>query len=290
MTEPFYAGIVEIHQQVDVRNENGLHEPLITKDQHLEIVRIMNGKPKLQTGPRKNGNPKYPLSNLITCDKCVEERIGRLVGLDLRNGTPNSKIYERYRCRSCMLYITKEEIHTQIEKLFEKYSVDLEESEHLLKALNIVWKQKEAQAEQDVRNIEARIRNLHKTIAEQVEAAIDPANSSIKENILALIDKKKVNISTLEDELDNLRLKADADKERFLTFAFDFVRNLGSNFLDLSPQNRALCKELVFPGGFYLNENKKVYTPQISPLITLATKKKDAEASDNSHLVRVTGL
>lgn len=58
----------------------------------------------------------------------------------------------------------------------------------------------------------------------------------------------------------------------------------------LSPENRLRSKELVFPGRFYVNENKKVYTPEISPLITLAIKKKDTEVSDNSHLVRVTGL
>lgn len=31
LTDPFYAGIVEINKQVVFRNENGLHEPLITK-------------------------------------------------------------------------------------------------------------------------------------------------------------------------------------------------------------------------------------------------------------------
>lgn len=290
VTDPFYAGIVEIRKQVDIRNENGLHEPLITKEQHMEILRIMNGKPKNQSGPRKNGNPKYPLSNLISCDKCVDERWGRLVGLDLRNGKPYSKTYERYRCRSCMRYTTREEIHNQIEKLFEKYSVSVAESEQLIEALNIVWKRKEAQVEQDIRHLETKINGLSKTVAMQVEAATDPANASIRNDILTLIVKKKETISELEEEQDKLRRKADADKELFLSFSFDFIRDMGSSFLTLSFENRLRCKELVFPGGFYINSNNKVYTPEISPLITLATKKKDAEASDNSHLVRVRRL
>lgn len=289
VTDPFYAGIVEIHQQVDIRNENGLHEPLITREQHLEILRIMNGKPKNQSGPRKNGNPKYPLSNLVACDKCLDKRVGRLVGLDLSNGK-SSKIYERYRCRSCMRYSTRDEIHDQIEQLFKKYSADIEESEQLIQALNVVWRQKETQVEQDARNLEAKISNLQKNIATQVEAATEPSNAAIRDDILALIVRKKEMVAALEDELDNLRKKADSDKDQFLRFAFDFIRNMGSNFLMLSPENRLRCKELVFPGGFYVNENKKVYTPEISPLITLATKKKDAEASDNSHLVRVRRL
>lgn len=44
------------------------------------------------------------------------------------------------------------------------------------------------------------------------------------------------------------------------------------------------------PVGFYLSAENKVYTPEISPLYGLEANKKDAEASLNSHLVRVKGL
>lgn len=70
-----------------------------------------------------------------------------------------------------------------------------------------------------------------------------------------------------------------------LEFAFSFVDGMGSNFLDpelVSQENRLRCKNLVFPAGFYLDENSKVYTPEISLLYRLATKKKDAEASEDS--------
>jgi hypothetical protein len=75
-TDPFYAGVVEINQQVKVRNEQGIHEPLITIEQHLELLSIFDDKKKTQTGPRKNGNPKYPLNAITSHDKlrCKKQR------------------------------------------------------------------------------------------------------------------------------------------------------------------------------------------------------------------------
>ena len=85
--DPFYAGIVEISKQVDVRNEAGLHEPLLTIEQHKKIIKIFQDRPKNQKGPRKNGNPDFPLSNLITCENCVNSStIPRFVGFNHGNG------------------------------------------------------------------------------------------------------------------------------------------------------------------------------------------------------------
>jgi hypothetical protein len=68
------------------------------------------------------------------------------------------------------------------------------------------------------------------------------------------------------------------------------VSNLGENFLSISPENRAKCKQIIFPAGFYMNTEKNVYTPEISPLIRLAANKKDLPEAEKSLLVRVRGL
>lgn len=103
-------------------------------------------------------------------------------------------------------------------------------------------------------------------------------------------NKKKDEITDLEEYLRKLKNNSDEDKERFLNFALHYAKNMGSKFLELSPEHILRCKQILFPAGFYLDENNKVYTPEISPLYGLATKKKSAEALDNSHLVRVRGL
>jgi hypothetical protein len=289
LTDPFYAGIVEIDKQVKVRNENGLHEPLITIAQHEELIRIMQGKKKNQTGPRKNGNPKYPLSNHVTCDLCLGKPKCRFVGFDNSNGK-SPKIYEKYRCRSCARWLSREELHGKVEKYFKQHAITTKGMEALVKALNTVWDLREGQAEQEARRLKHKIENFNAAIANQVEAATDPSNYEIKQNILDSIAKKKNEISNLEYELSNIKHTADADKERFIRFALNFVNNMGSEFMTIPPAQRLRCKQLLFPAGFHLDADNRVYTPEISPIYGLATKKKSAEALDNSHLVRVKGL
>lgn len=289
-TDPFYAGIINIQKQVKVYNENGLHEPLITKAQHYKLLEIMDEKKKNQSGPRKNGNPKYPCNNIVTCDSCLSERNGRVVGFDHGNGKSNSKVYEKYRCRACGKYLTRQELHDMIVKQFKDNPISSEGLGRLIDALEVVWKQKRGEAEQEKIRINSHIHDLNDKIAQHIEAITDPGNTLIKDDLLAAVQKKKDEIAELESRLDRVQSEADNNKEQFLRFAYAFVENMGEKFLEISQENRLRCKQIVFPAGFHLSAARKVYTPQISPLITLAATKKDAEASNNSHLVRVTGL
>jgi DNA invertase Pin-like site-specific DNA recombinase len=290
ITDPFYAGIVEIDKQVKVRNENGLHKALITKEQHFELVAIMNNKKKNQKGPRTNGNKQFPLSNLVTCDQCLDSTIGRLVGYEHSNGHSKHLTWEKYRCRACRKYLPKKDLHSQIEQCFNDNVMTDDGLNDFLEALNIVWGRQQTQARQDAIRIRHCIESLSISIQEQVEAATDPTNASIKQDILIMIAKKKTDINEYEDNLSKLSEEAEDDRERFLRFAINFVEDMGSQFLELPPENRLRCKLLVFPAGFYINADKKVYTTEISPLYRLATKKKSTEVLDNSLLVRVQGL
>lgn len=96
----------------------------------------------------------------------------------------------------------------------------------------------------------------------------------------------KTQIQELEEELSDLNQKMDSDKDCFLKFAFRFISSLGENFLTITPENCTKCKQIIFPAGFYMDAEKNVYTPEINPLIRLAGNKKDAEASDFTHLVQ----
>ena len=291
VTDPFYAGVVEINKQVKYRNENGLHEPLITLEQHYEILRVMDAKKKYQKGPRKNGNPEYPVSNLVTCDLCVgTSNIPRYVGFPHGNGKNPDLVYHKYRCRSCGRYILRQELHPKIEQVFQDNPITEGGKKNFLEALDIVWKERESQAKQDAVRIMQKIKQLNTAISTEVIAAIDPSNISIKQDILSSIENRKRTITELEDELSRLSESADSDRESFLNFAFDFIDNMSSRFLKISTENRLKCKQIVFPAGFYLDANNKVYTPDISPIYRLATIKKDLPKLEKSLLVRVQGL
>lgn len=289
VTDPFYAGIVEINKQVKLRNENGLHEPLITKEQHQELIWIMEGKRKNQGGPRKNGNPEYPLSNYVTCELCKDIKYGRYVGFKHSNGK-NIRFYHKYRCRSCKRYLSRDDLHSEIERYFNDHPVTQNGIDALVKAIDIVWRDKAKQAIQDSNRITRQIDALNRSIDDQVEAATDPSNAAIKENIIALVEKKRCNIAKLEEEASKIKNGVDNDRDRFLRFALNFAGNTGCKFLEISAENRQRCKLILFPAGFYLDEKNKVYTPEISLIYGLATTKKGAEAPNNSHLVRVRRL
>lgn len=290
VTDPFYAGIVEIDKQVRVRNENGLHEPLISKAEHYQLLKIMNGKKKNQSGPRKGGNPKYPLNNLVSHDLCEDKRYGRLVGVDIHNGKNRSKIYEKYRCRECKSSLPRQELHIKISEHFNDNPMTKEGLADLMEALDKVWKQREGESEQSGNRIKHKISKLREGIANSVEAATDPSNATIKSEIIASIEKKKQDIIDLEEELDKITTEVTSHKDEFLKFAFNFVADMGGNFLEISQDNRLRCKQIIFPAGFCLDKNKNVYTPEISPLYRLATNKKDLSESEKSFMVRVKRL
>lgn len=290
-TDPFNAGILEVHKQVDVHNPGGIHEPLITPEQHLELLKIFDKRKKYQLGPRKNGNPEYPLSNHVTCALCTtKSTIPRYVGFPHSNGKNAKLIYHKYRCRSCGRYITREELHSKVTKLLSSISISQTVRGEFLEALATVWKQKESQAVLDSQQISRKISNLNESVESQAIAAIDPANAPIKDEILKSIAKKKEMVKSLEDELDLLTKTRDEGKKQFLEFAFNFIEKFNTQFFSLSHQNRLRCKQLLFPAGFYLDENNKVYTPETSLIYRLLSSKKDLPDTEKSLLVRVQGL
>lgn len=290
VVDPYYAGVVEMDKQVKFRNENGRHDSLITLEQHYELVRIMSNRKKYQNGPRKNGNPEYPLSNLVSCHVCIGKNINRYVGFPHGNGKNPKLVYHKYRCRSCGRYLTRDELHPKIEQQFKRNAMSKEGRADFLDALNTVWKENESQSKQNTVRIIQTIESLRKSIQTQAMAAIDPENSSIKQEILANIESKKQEVTDKENELRELTQEAGYDEERFLKFAYDFIDNMGIRFLEIDKEDRLRCKQVVFPEGFYLDADNKVYTPKISPLITLQTNKKDLPKLEKSLLVRVQGL
>lgn len=291
-TDIFYAGTIEMNAQVKVSGVKGLHEPLITLEEHYRLIEIFDNKPKYQIGPKRNGNPKFPLNNLMEHESCVDlKNKGRLVGFDHTNGK-YVKIYQKYRCRSCNQYWHKEDVDKEIIDLFDRYEMSCDTQRKIIKALEIVWLKDNENKVHEQRSIRLAMVNLEKTIEQKVESATDDTNRAIKDDILKIIDKKKAELSSLELQLEKLTSQEEEDKREFMEFALSFIQETGKHFLDpyITKEYRMVCKQMLFPAGIYINPSGKVYTPEVSVFFRGEIKKKDAEASDNSHLVRVRRL
>ncbi|NCU38346.1 recombinase family protein [Candidatus Saccharibacteria bacterium] len=289
-TDSFYAGVVEMNKQVQYRNENGLHRPLITMEQHLKLIDIFTKKKKTQSGPRKNGNPDYPLSNIVHCKKCLEKRNGRFVGFDNNNGVNKERVYHRYRCRGCGQYFTKDELHEKVSNYVGEYQMTEYGRTELIAALSAVWKARRKTAEVEKIRLASDITSVKRTINDRVEAAINPDNKAIKDNILKMIENDKVRLASLEEKYENYVNDDQAEKERFIAFALEHAENLQRLFIKLPKPRLLQCKQMLFPAGFWIDGNRKVYTPEMSILTRLASNKKDLPNPEKSFMVRVQRL
>jgi len=67
----------------------------------------------------------------------------------------------------------------------------------LTKALDIVWKRREGENQQEAVRLRHKLTSLQDSISQQVEAATNPENASIKTDIMANIAKgrKKLRVS-----------------------------------------------------------------------------------------------
>lgn len=290
ITDPYYAGIVVMEKQIKVRNENGLHEPLISKDQHRAILEIMANKKKSQAGPQKNGNPEFPLNNIVTCEKCLDKKNGRIVGFKHTNGKKSSKTYYKYRCRSCGRYIQRDLLHSKVTTCIESYMMHPIMVDFVLKTLNEMWEKEAGQAAQEINRLNHKISVLKQKINQQVESVSDPEYALVKDEILVSISQKKDEIQELEKEIYILGHTEEKDRDRFIGFTFTTLDNMDKFFLVMEPERRARCKQVLFPDGFVWQKNNEVYTPKVSPIYTLFPYKKNLSKIERSLMVRVRGL
>lgn len=129
-------------------------------------------------------------------------------------------------------------------------------------------------------------KQLRAKIEEIVDAVADPSNAVIKPEMLASIAKKKSEVDDLENEVRRLRNESESGEEDFLRFAYDFIENMATKWVEISEPNPKRCKQIMFPAGILWTAENKVYTPEVSPLIRLAANKKVSAAAAETFLVR----
>lgn len=289
-TDPFYAGVVEMNKQVQYRNENGLHKPLITLEQHAKLLDIFTKKKKNQTGPRKNGNPDFPLSNIVHCEACKEKKYGRYVGMSVHNGVNKERTYDKYRCRSCRSYFTRDQLHKDVARHVGRYQMTEYGRTELVQALSAVWKSRRKKADEEKIHLARNITALRQLIDNRIDAAIQPENASIKSDLMRRIEEEKSKLEVMEREYDDFDKHNTTEKERFIIFALEHAENMERHFIKLPKQRLLQCKQILFPAGFWIDANRNVYTPEMSILYRLASNKKDLPKLEKSSMVRIRRL
>lgn len=91
----------------------------------------------------------------------------------------------------------------------------------------------------------------------------------------------------IEAKIEKIENNRNDDRERFLQFALAFADDLGNGSFALQPNQAKKCELLLFPNGFFVDADKKVHIPKISPFYRYRSTKKASKDAQNSLMVNL---
>lgn len=291
IANPYYAGIVEMHKQIDARNENGLHEPLITRKQHECILEALNHKKKLHRGPVKGGNENFPLNQILLCEDCATRgnKTFKFTGYDNTNGR-TSKIYSRYYCRGCYKSLSRFEAHSQIKNIINRLDFTEAGRSAVITALNKVWTKEEKGIKFQLELYKKELSDLKKMEQKLLDQILETNNQTLKDECIKRLELTKEEIGKRESQIESTTKSLELGRSSFLEFALEYIDNMGTHFFELPLEEIAMCKNILFPSGFWVDTNKNVYTLETSPLYRERTSKMGSLNPENALVVGCEGL
>ena len=286
LVDPYYAGIIQMSDWK--ANPNGLHKAMITPEQHEQLKRIVKGAtPRI----RKQYNPDFPLSKIMACTECLESeaKYPLLVGYNHNNGKAGDKRkhYQRYKCRACGANILRSELHEQLSNMLSSLELAEDKAKDFVAALRQVWEQEQSlsfnQAEALKRRLDALTQDKKTVILKQARGQLADERADIA---ITALDEE---IQATQEQLDAIAT-IEQDFIEFIEFAINIVEGFRQKFWELDQEHQVWCKQLLFPDGFSVSRDKKVYTPKISDFYRLATTKEDPEESSIFNMVISPGI
>lgn len=165
-----------------------------------------------------------------------------------------------------------------------------EAREALIKQLERVWKVEGEYNDSKKIALRNRIRKLDQDKNRQVIALGACSNDYVRTEIENSIVELGNSIKDAEDELEALESSLSYDKVQFMKFALHVVDKMACEFPFLTLENQRKCKQLIFPDGFFVTNEKRVYTRSISPFYRVVNAETGASAPESTHLVHPTGF
>ncbi len=281
LQDPYYAGIIQMSDWKI--NPKGLHKAMITPEQHESLKLIAKGAVYRH---RKQFNPDFPLSKIMTCKECSEAGAEHplLVGYDHNNGKAGDKrkYYKRYRCRACNRNMLREDLHKQLSDTLLDLKLSETRIKDFLAALRQVWEQEQALSYNTAESLKNRLGTLEHekkdVILRQVRHQLADDRADIA------IEALEEEIAAIKEQLDSIST-VEKDFIEFVEFAICTVEGFRQKFWELDQEHQRWCKQLLFPEGFSVTHEKKVYTPKISDFYRLNKNAPKDVSADFSSMV-----
>jgi DNA invertase Pin-like site-specific DNA recombinase len=288
MKDPYYCGVIKMADWPEI-NDNGLHERMITPKEHEVLVRLADNKGKKFVVNKEN--PLFPLSNEMECYDCsrTNARYPRLVGYPHNNGRRRKtfKVYHRYRCRSCNKNVLQAELHDELSRILDSMVMTPIQKDRLKASLRKQWRRYEIGLIEKSKNADGHVVNLKTRKTELI--LLLSHSPDMEADIRPEIDEIKAKIEEAEIIAENAR-DFERDFIEFAEFAIEYVDSLREHWWQLDKEAMRKCKQILFPAGFAMTQDKKVYTPEISYVYSYGNNKKAPESADFNIVEGPVGL
>ena len=238
----YYAGIIA--NPWTGKDVQGLHTPMITKDEMYQILMILSGKKRVLTKYNKF-NPDFPLRRTVMCGSCSRG----LTGSAPRGGMGGR--YNYYHCGNKVCVEFGRSIKKlELEKEFFAYLALITPKEAFLRALKEtaidMWRSKGHRFELEVEKWNKKMEMLEAKKKRIYEMRED--GSYTKEEFVERKDEVENEMAATRISSNEARIEQ-FDLEGTVIYATNFIADLGRQWFDLVPHLQPKFQKLVFPEG-----------------------------------------
>jgi len=255
----FYAGIlVNPWTKEEV---NGLHKPMITREELFKIQMVLSGKKLNVKHVRKN--PLFPLRRIVFCGSCGRPLTGSC-------STGNGGKYYYYHCynKECPIY-GKGFSKKYLEEAFIKYLNSITPKEEFLRSFNGTvlnfWKEKEMHFAKDVQNYQKQLAILEDKRKRIFEMREDGSYSP--EEFKERKEEIENQVMAIKISLSETRIEQ-FDIEGTLSYANNFILTLGRLWFDLA-KSQLRFQKMVFPEGISYSKKEGFRTTSLGLIYEL---------------------
>lgn len=256
----FYAGIiVNPWNGEEIR---GLHTPMISEDEMIQIQLVRSGKSN--STKHYKYNPKFPLRKIVLCEACRHP----LTGSESRG---NGGQYAYYHCYNSGCKLQGKGIaKAKIEKEFIEYLKQIIPKRNFLLVLkNMIFNilnERTVQDQQNVKKYEAFIKTLESKRRRIFEMRED--GSYTKEEFLIRKSEIENEIATAKNTLGKIKFDH-TDIDDLFHYTLDFISELGTKWSELPPKYLNRFQKLIFPYGIPYLKNRGFGTTNLAYIFEL---------------------
>lgn len=278
----FYAGII-VNPWTGEEKE-GLHKPMITKDEMYQIQLVRSGKSR-KLAKYNRYNPEFPLKRTVLCGNCKRP----LTGSASRG---NGGRYFYYHCanKDCQMYgkgIPKQNLEIEFSKYLENIIPKDDFFKIFKETVLDLWQEKGKTLKTEKLKYERKLsllREKRKRIFEMREEGSYTKEEFLERKKSVEEEITELNLSLKESRFENI------DIENVLTYAIEFILNLDKKWYNLSPDLLARFQKLIFPEGIPYFKNSGFGTTKLGVIFNLNQSFLSDKIAQKSQVVALSGF